>query len=119
MSEWDSPVSVTLIGEDGRAVLHRVVNPRGERFAAGMEELVDVLAPDLGEIAAVWVAPERGTLWLEGLTVAREENNAPTAMAFRCLARDSADVALEFVPAPNAPKTAAESEEARESGMSE
>lgn len=81
ISDLDAGILLTLIGEHGRCFVHRIPTlvftetvetseqteelcvswPSHYRFQRGSQDVVTFCGPDLGNLEAVWVAPERGT----------------------------------------------------------
>lgn len=70
------------------------------RFIEGNVDTVDVVAPDLGPIAALWVGPEAGSWRPEEITVTPPGG---TKLRFPCnalLGEDGEDAAMELRPLP-------------------
>ena len=65
LSATNSGVILSLISEQGEALVHRIlpVQEDGDskmRFQRGAMDMVHFRGPNLGQIAALWIAPEEG-----------------------------------------------------------
>ncbi|CAM6103518.1 unnamed protein product [Calypogeia fissa] len=78
LSEPNAGILLTMIGEDGNAAMHKISGTEESggdagksslRFQRGAVDSMIVAGPDLGRLAALWIAPEAGTWRLEKVSV--------------------------------------------------
>lgn len=65
LSSTNSGIILSLIGEQGEALVHRILPVQEDggsrlRFQRGAVDSVHFRGPNLGRIAALWIAPEGG-----------------------------------------------------------
>lgn len=70
LSIWNAGIIISLIGEQGEAIVQRLLpvkdmegNSQGSsglRFQRGSVDVITIRGPDLGRLAALWIAPEAG-----------------------------------------------------------
>lgn len=125
LSEPSSGVQVVLIGDNGQASLQYI--PRvdvdstvafvGSRFDSGNVDDVRLLAPDIGNIASIWIAPESGTWLLEEVAVSGDD--AP-AVRFPCgRVLGDREPAAALTPSTAVESTPEERQKRTQDGMAE